>query len=303
MAMCFFYRFVDTSLGRDMVGNALNFNPTQYDPIVGSTNGQITSVDVGTAGQVFTSNGPGMDPSFQTPSSPFNPSTNVILQDDFINGLTDSSIGLVDFFGELCWLNQNGSILGFTISNATEAGHPGILGSTASSSAINLLALASANGTVYRPIILGGGELSVNWVIKTAILADNTNRYVFRCGLGDTFAGGFDQVNGVYFEYSNTINSGNWVGKTASASSRTTANSSTAVTTSWVNLGITVNAAATSVSFYVNGVEIANSPITATIPTTSLCPFLIVDQATGTIAADSVIIDLFYLNQTLTTSR
>ena len=48
-----------------MTQNRINYNPTQYYTLVGSTNGNITNVAPGTATQVLTSNGTSSDPSYQ----------------------------------------------------------------------------------------------------------------------------------------------------------------------------------------------------------------------------------------------
>ena len=80
--------------------------------------------------------------------------------------------------------------------------------------------------------------------------------------------------NGIYFNYASGTNSGKWVGKTANASSRSSANSNnTVVAGQWDRLKIVVNSAATSVSFFVNGTEITNSPLAANIPTASIGMF------------------------------
>jgi hypothetical protein len=108
----------------------------------------------------------------------------------------------------------------------------------------------------------------------------------------------------VYFKYSDNLNSGNWIGNTASASSRSTANSAIAAQTStFVNLGITIDAGATSVGFFINGVQIANSPLAANIPTAAITPFINLIPTVGTTAAGSLLVDLFYMTQTLTTPR
>ena len=65
---------------------------------------------------------------------------------------------------------------------------------------------------------------------------------------------------------------------------------------------VTINAAATSVSFTVDGVSLG-AAITTNIPITGITPFLDIVQSAGTIATNSILIDLFYMTQTLTTAR
>jgi hypothetical protein len=269
--------------------------------LIGNGTSVIQVTGAGTSGQVLTSNGAGVDPTFQTASSGFAPSTTLQLYDDFTWLVAQ---GAETFsYGSLCWATSNasGGAPGFSCRTALSNAHPGIIGnvSTASASAYIFL---GASGLTKRPImILGGGALTVNWVVNIATLSTVTNRYTLRFGLGDTT--GADQANGVYFEYSDNINSGSWVGKTAAASSPSTANSAIPADTNWHNFSITVNAGATSVGFFIDGVQIANSPLTGTIPSAAISPFLDLKRDAGTVATDSVFIDAFYLSQTFTTPR
>lgn len=222
----------------------------------------------------------------------FSPNSIVHLFDDFL-GVNATITGGV-LYSNYTW-NQVGV---FSSGAAGISTNPGLLRYTGTTNSI-MLATASP---AQNQIVLGAGALTVNWVIKTAVLSNGTNTYILRCGLSDTQS--LDPVNGVYFEYTHSSNSGNWMGKTAQSSSRSTANSSTAVQNStFVNLQISVNANATSVSFYVNGTQIANSPLAANIPTATIAPYIEIVQTAGTVPAGSVLIDLFYLTQTLTTAR
>ena len=164
-----------------------------------------------------------------------------------------------------------------------------------------LLETVTGNPTSQNTFILGGGVITINWVIHITTLSTGTNTYTFQFGLGDTITGG-DQANGVYIQYSSGLNSGNWVGTCAASSSRTSVSSSTAVTTGWHNGQIVINAAGTSASFTMDGVSLGSAVI-ANLPSVAVSPFLIVVRTAGTIAANSVGFDLFYLNQVLTTAR
>ena len=84
---------------------------------------------------------------------------------------------------------------------------------------------------------------------------------------------------------------------------KTTANTSTAVGTGWVVLGIECNAAGTSVKYTVDGAEVANSPITTNIPTTTPCsPAVMLSRTAGT-SSRILLWDQMYYFQELTTSR
>ena len=236
--------------------------------------------------------------------SGFNPTSVINIADDFISaskflGAAPTPTVIASSLG---WGHQN-----LDVTTATENGHPGILGNVNGLGANGNVWLYSGQNNanaIVPSIVLGGGVITLTWVIKIVNASIADPRYILRCGLGDTFAvaNPTDQVNGVYFEYSDDINSGNWNYKTAAASSRTTSTSSTAVTTGWHNLTITINAAASSISFTVDGVSLG-AAITTDIPTAAISPFFYLGDTVGAVTAGSVLIDLFSMTQTLTTPR
>lgn len=187
----------------------------------------------------------------------------------------------------------------FNISGDTSA-HPGVLSNASFALNDTWIFLSNNSSAIVPQVILGGGAIVLNWIVNVAILSTVTNTYTLRVGLGDTKNA--DEANGCYFEYTNGVNSGNWQYKTAAASVRTTNNSTTAVTAAWHNLQIAINAAGTSVSFFVDGVSLGTA-ITTNIPTLAITPFVDIVRSAGTIAANSVQIDTMYMNQVLTTAR
>lgn len=232
------------------------------------------------------------------------PNSVINLADDFIgSGRVSTNPQLT---GSLTWTDGGN----WAQRTASEAGHPGVLGnvSVGGASAISIaLNPDGSNGlapTIAFPsIILGGGVIQLNWVVKIATLSTANPRYIFQCGLGDNFSfTNGDQVNGVYFEYSDNINGGNWVYKTSAASTRTTSNSAISVTAGWHNLGITINAGASSIAFTVDGVS-AGAAITTNIPTAAITIMSRQQQTVGSVAANSVLLDLMYFNQIMTTPR
>lgn len=233
----------------------------------------------------------------------FTPNSVFQMKDDFPLFLSISSSPGPLFVGEMGWFNNQNNMV--TSSALLEAGHPGIITNgtiTTGNSNPNAITLSTTLGVV-RTLVLGGGEITINWVIRIVNLSDGTNRYVLSFGLGDTATTAADQANGCYFQYSDNVNSGNWVGKTASSSVRSSANSSVAADTDWHNFKIVVNADATSVSYYIDDVEIDNSPLNTNIPTATIAPIFNIFRSAGTIASASVAVDLMYCSQTLTTPR
>lgn len=249
----------------------------------------------GTSGNVLTSDGTNWTSA--APTSTFAPNSIYNLVDDFyspnINSFTQSFL-----FSEIPWVNS-GSGMAYVV--ASEAAHPGVIGNVSTTTRAGIITTAgSTSGTTATPIILGGGTFSINWVVKVAALSTVTNRYVLYCGLMDINSA--EPTNGVYMLYSDNVNSGKWVGRTASASSRNDVNDTgSAVTTAWYNVGMTVNAAASSVNFFVNGSSIGTQ--TLTIPTAAIGISTNIIRSAGTIATSSILVDLMYMTFTATTPR
>ena len=126
-------------------------------------------------------------------------------------------------------------------------------------------------GTVGRQFCFGGGS----WVFETYLnietLSTLTDRFRFVTGFGDNPTNASDG-NAAIFTYdeggiqNGTIASPNWQCVTSVGSVRTLTTTTTAVVASaWTKLRIEVNAAGTSVTFYVNGTLVATH--TTNIPT------------------------------------
>jgi hypothetical protein len=247
-----------------------------------------------------TTSGSGNTLTINTPL-PFTPNSTVTMYEEFCGYFVNTG----QYVGQLGIIISGSISQAFTTATTTSNSHPGVIHSSEISAADSFkLILMAHPSPIANNFILGGGILSINWIVNIATLSDVTNAYTLYVGLGNATASASEPTDGVYFAYTHATNSGNWVGKTSNASSRSSANSSDAVSAgAWVNLGITVNADATSVSFYVNGVEIANSPLATNIPTVAINPFLLAVRSAGTVPANAIRVDAFYLTQTLTTPR
>lgn len=283
-------------------GGTGNTTFTAYSVITAGTTatGAFQNVSgVGTSGQILTSNGAGTLPTWQTaPTGVFSPNEVIQIKDDFIGAVISGST----LASEIGWtvLASNGSI-------AQEAAHPGILGnSNYSQLSLSFYAIASLQSTTRTgSIVVGGGQITIDWIFKINTLSNGTNRYVLMAGLSDAsdIAGPVtDMVNGVYVRYSDNVNSGNWTYGTANASTRTATNSSTAVTTGWHHLKIVINAGGTSCSYTMDGVSLG-ADVATNIPTAALSPYIMMSWVAGTVAANTLGVDLMYYNQTLTSAR
>lgn len=238
---------------------------------------------------------------------PFSPNSVVELTDDFI-GVTFPDPSFI-MESALSWYT-NGAFNAVPSQDIYDENstHPGVITTNFNSNpapqSFNLM-LGGNNPSFNTNFILGGGVISMNWVMKILTLSNSTNRYVLSFGFGDSMVyGGSIPTNGVYFNYSDNVNSGNWQVVTANASTYTTTNTSIAATISgFHNFGMNINAAASSVTFTIDGTSVGT--ISTNIPTsTGLTPFILLNLTAGTFAdGQPLAIDLFYLQQLLTTAR
>jgi Concanavalin A-like lectin/glucanases superfamily len=144
-------------------------------------------------------------------------------------------------------------------------------------------------------IVLGGLQYIYECRIRIPTLS-GTPSFIVVCGFIDTMTNALPN-NGVFFEYTNTLNSGQWVGITRASSTSNPVNSSIAVVANtWYKLRAVINSAGTSVSFYVNGTLIGTS--TTYIPTTTLGLACLVYKTSSSSASRSVNWDYAYWSLT-----
>jgi hypothetical protein len=226
-----------------------------------------------------------------TINSAFNPNKELTVVDDFITNF--NGVG----YGSLIWAPLVVGV-GVNPTNGTST-HPGLLlvntGYAGTVAGVVLSELSTEN------FAIGAGQISANFVLNLITLSTIGNRYTVYFGLTNNSSSVVGVPSeGVYFTYNDNINSGNWVRNCTAGGITTSVNTSIAATTSYVNLGMVINAAGTSVSFTINGVS-AGSAIVTNIPTASINPVFMWIKASGNLPAS--LIDLFYMKQTLTTAR
>ena len=204
----------------------------------------------------------------------------VYLEDDFI-------------MGNIPWLEYKGG--GCNVAAITgETSHPGIVRFTIASTNGAAIALESKSA-----ILLSGGRLQYDSIVRINSLSDGTDTYELTIGLTDA-NGSTSPYSGVYFYYTHTANTGNWIGRTKLGAGTTDVNSSVAVTAgAWVRLSIVINAAASSMEFFVNGTSFGSS--TTNLPTAANMIFAFKETAgTGSKTFD---VDFVRVYQELTTAR
>jgi len=169
-----------------------------------------------------------------------------------------------------------------------------------------LITEQNAQGQQYQ---FGGGTWFWETYISLENLSDGTNPFRFTTGFGD-LATNASENNGAIFTYdlqgsiNGTTASPNWQCVTINNAVRTLTNTGVAVTTNWIKLKIIVNAAATQITYFIDGTLVATH--TTNIPTFALGRRFklkqIINKANGT-TNRIVNIDYLYCENTLTTLR
>jgi hypothetical protein len=118
-------------------------------------------------------------------------------------------------------------------------------------------------GFVGAQFFFGGGAWVFETYVNVETLSDASNRFRFIAGFGNS-ATNAAEGNGAFFTYdeggtqNGTAASANWQTQTCIGSVRTLTTTTSVVTAgAWTKLRIEVNAAATSVAFYINGTLVA----------------------------------------------
>ena len=217
------------------------------------------------------------------------------LFDDFLTGSTIS--GTV---GELGWVVTNsGTAAGVRLPTALGTNEFGMIGPATGTTTTGRSTLSLNSSS----IILGNGVLTVEARVYIPTIADATNNYIFRIGLGDVTTAG-DMVDGVYFEYNRLVSASNWLIKTANNSVRTETISTGIINiATWMKLKFISNDIGSSTDFYVNDVLVGtigtNHPVAVGRQTG---PIIKIEKSAGT-TARSVNIDYYSIEKVFTTAR
>lgn len=212
------------------------------------------------------------------------------------NGATPSFYN--DFFDNHNYLVPNlGGSAAVNVGANNNATNPGQVSLEVSG------AFGSSSLRYQSVFTVGGGVSTLNNVVKIPVLGSATDRISLQIGYLDGF-GGFqngDPTNGIYFQYVDNVNSGQWQCITKAAGVATTTNTSTAANTSFNNFSIVINSGGTSVGFYINGSLVATN--TTNIPSALLAVTVSLGIGTSSGATMSALWDMVDFNKVLTTPR
>lgn len=150
-------------------------------------------------------------------------------------------------------------------------------------------------GTAYSTILN-------SWRVAIPVLSTVGEEFASLIGLGDTAAGaGVGQTNGIYFKYDRLVST-NWLRCTSAAGVETATSTGVAVGTGFARLSFLVNAAGTSVEFFINEVSVGSN--TTNIPgfLQQFGPLIKIAKSAGTTARTQVA-DYCYVEAEWSTAR
>lgn len=303
--------------------NSLNYQPTQHSLIIGGANSTISSLGVATNGQIPIGS-TGADPSLATLTAGTNvsitngagsitvnssapataPSTLTLTQFDMVDDFIYSNAGISTSATQLGpWtilLSGTGASLG-TNNGTAVSNAPGYVTISTGTTNTGACGIALYN-SAFDQFTTSAGAITFQALVYIPTLSNGTNRYTLRIGLMTSVTG--VPGSGMWFEYVDNVNSGNWVINCKSNGGvLTSANTSTAAASgAYHNYKITTNSAGTSVAFFIDGTQVANSPIATNIPTTATPPGVSIIKSVGT-SASNVQLDLITLNEVFGTPR
>lgn len=206
-----------------------------------------------------------------------NPSYRTVFFEDFVNCFVGSNI-----LGTMVYGNNGAAgaqvTLANTVSSATNLGVVDIETGTTTTGYAWVNDQLSGAKCVY----IGGGSHYFETLVKLSALSDGTDTFICQIGIcvGSTT---INTTDGVYFGYTHSLSAGNWRCYTSKASTDTITDSGVAASTaSFQRLGFLINAAATSVTFYINGSVVATHSTNIPLSSTALRRWSIIAKSAGT---------------------
>ena len=243
-----------------------------------------TRLPAGALGNVLISGGASANPAWDVCSVSAN---QYILADDFTYGTVGTTTGF--------W-----TVNGSNVSNAgaVAVNRPGILQFTTSTTSTGTAFIH--NGT--SQYVFGGGAVSLEFSARlTTAVPDGTETYALWMGFHDNTSAN-TATDGAYFLL--TSASSNWQTITAKAGTRTSNTLSTGPTVNtWQKFRIDINAACTSIAFYIDGTLVQTHTTNLPDATTNNCAIMFdILKSLGT-TARIFQVDYVRMTQNFTTSR
>lgn len=141
-------------------------------------------------------------------------------------------------------------------------------------------------------IVPGGLRTVIEQRVRIPTLSTAGTSFTIEIGLMNGTASGLP-TSGIYFFYTHGTNSGQWRCTSRSASTSTNRDSAVAVVANqWYKLKADVDDSASSVIFYIDGVQIG-AAVTTNIPTTAMFPAAVIEKSNTSLTSRSANVDYF----------
>lgn len=226
---------------------------------------------------------------------------------DFLNLSANILTGFSDGNGIQAAFSGTGTTVTSSIAPAVRATNQhGFMQPTTGSTASSHAGIHMSSSTA---LLLGGGAMTFNTSVLFNTASTSSERYRAVIGYANTATNGAES-NGIFFTYdeggtaNGTAASPNWQCLTIAGSVRTLTTTSTAVSfTAWQKLSIEINAAGTSVQFFVDNTLVATHTTNIPSGTSQLIfPKIFIVKAIGT-TSRYYHCDYIYYSQTYTTQK
>lgn len=278
--------------------NSWNFDATYVigDILYASDSSTLSKLSIGSESEVLTVVTGAL--AYQASSSPANINNQTFsLWDDF-----NCAGGLDGAASQNWWRDLSTGTSGALLSLTGYNNHPGVVVLNTGTSSSGYGEIGWELSTAVGSVAFGGGTFDMTFINKIATTATSSQDFTMAWGWRNAANTSGATTDGAWFQYNRTTNSGRWTIRTMKASSGTTANTTTTPDTNWHTYKISVNADGTSVSFFIDGVEVSNSPIVTNIPVAKVSPFFNIIKTAGS-TNRTVEIDYWQLDVNLTSAR
>lgn len=189
---------------------------------------------------------------------------------------------------------------------AAEAGRNGMI-ECSTGTDTNGAAAVLSNNAVQNGILdiqPASGRIEFTGWVRFPTLSDGTNTYKAWIGLANSTIPSAAPVDGVDLTYTSAENSGKWRGACSEDSATTyVEDTGTAVAAgTWYRVSFMINAAATSVEFFINGTSIGSCGTNVPDSNDNLAPNLQIIKSAGTTARSMTVDAVRYVGE-FTTAR
>jgi hypothetical protein len=198
--------------------------------------------------------------------------------DDFIYGITGNQI-----FAQ-AWVQQGTGSVNFNGANIAD--RPGYI--TVASGVANSFTILSTRNVVQP---LPNGFWQYQAAVRIPVLSTGVDRFFARFGVMNS-AVAADPTDGLYFEYSDATNAGNWTGISVKGGASSNVDSGVpVVAATFVNLKIQGAGVTSPVVFSINGVQVGS--LSANIPVADITVASQLEKNAHTVTSN-MDIDLIY---------